>query len=87
MTDRAWRERSDMRAPLQYVADVTPNDGTDLTYPCRAVYVGVGGHVKYTAIDGGTVTLKNLAAGVWHPIAAKRIWTTGTTATDIVAGY
>jgi hypothetical protein len=39
------------------------------------------------AHSGSGITLKNLAAGVWHPMRVKRVYSTGTTATDIVAGY
>jgi hypothetical protein len=29
----------------------------------------------------------NLAAGAWHPIAAKKVYATGTTATYILGAY
>jgi hypothetical protein len=74
--------RSDSPA-LEY-ADITPNDGADLPNPVRGVLVGVSGDLKLDDFAGNTVTLKALVAGVIHPIGAKRIYSTGTTATDIV---
>lgn len=52
----------------------------------RWLYVGVTGNVTYVKWDGTTQTLANLAAGVWHPIYAKQVNTSGTTATNIVWG-
>lgn len=74
-------------SPLNNASSVTPNDSADLTTIARAIYVGTSGSVKIDTLNGNTVTLPNLAAGVWHPIAVKRIHATGTTATDIFAGH
>ena len=71
--------------PISYGVAVTPNDGSDLANPCRGIYVGVTGNVKVTLRGGEDVTFVGLAAGVLHGIRATRIWSTGTTATSIVA--
>ena len=64
---------------------ITPTDGSDLATPTRGIYVGVGGDVSIDGVEGGSaVILQNLAAGVWHPIRAKRVRSTGTVATGIV---
>lgn len=69
-------------------SDVTPNDGTDLPDGiCRGLLVGVSGDVKVTMAGGTTMVWPALAAGVVHPIQAKRIWATGTTATSVKAAY
>jgi hypothetical protein len=52
----------------------------------RGLFVGVAGNVKITYADGTTDTLTNLVAGVWHPMYVKRVYSTGTTATDIHGG-
>ena len=65
-------------------ASVTPNDSADLGFIPRGVYVGVSGHLAIHDIEGDAITFQNLAAGVVHPIAPKRILSTGTTATGIV---
>lgn len=66
---------------------VTPSDSTELSKVSRSIYVGVSGHLVVVMKDGTVLTYKNLAAGMLHPIRAKRINATGTTATDIVANY
>lgn len=67
---------------------VTTSDSTDLTkVPTKGLYLGVSGDVKVTLNDGSTVTFVGLTSGCIHPIATKRIWATGTTATSILAVY
>lgn len=79
-----YRQYSD---PPSFVETVTPSDSTDLTYYTQSIYVGVTGDVRLTPIDvadGSYVLYKALAAGRYN-IRAKRIWSTGTTATNILA--
>lgn len=68
---------------------VTPDDDNDLPdTPTRGVLVGVAGDVSVIGFgDENPVTLPALVAGVIHPISVKRIRSTGTTATSIVAVY
>jgi len=66
-------------------ADAAASDTVDLTVACRGIYVGVTGNLKVTMPDGTTPTFLNIAAGVVHPIAATRVWSTGTTATGLFA--
>jgi hypothetical protein len=69
--------------------NISSTDAT-LTNVTRGLYVGTSGDVVVQFSDDGdsaTVTLKNLAAGVWHPVQVQKVIKTGTTATDIVAGY
>jgi len=65
---------------------VTPSDSTNFTGGrAVALYVGVAGDV--TAVVGGTAVLfKALPVGV-HRIAATRVNSTATTATNMVALY
>lgn len=74
-----------INAPALGGQSVTPSDTDDLPFACRGICVGVAGDVKVTHWDGDVVTWPALVAGVIHPIAARRIWDTGTTATTIVA--
>jgi hypothetical protein len=68
-------------------AGVTTADGSDLPIaPTRALYVGVAGDVKVDMADGTTVTFKNAPAGVL-PVSVKRVYATGTAATNILALY
>lgn len=72
---------------LAKAAAVSPSDTVDLANPARGLYVGVSGDVKVDMVGGGTVTLKAMAAGVIHFLRIKRIYNTGTTATNMVALY
>ena len=63
---------------------VTPNDGVDIP-PTLAVQLGVGGDLTVDMLGVGTnVTLAGLPAGI-HNLAVTRIYSTNTTAADIVA--
>ena len=73
--------------PAQNAVDVTPSDSADLTNDCRAIYIGAAGTLKLTMAGGTTVTLAAVNAGVIYPLRASRVWSTGTTATGIVALY
>lgn len=64
----------------------TPVAGQQQNWP--NLYVGTGGDVKVTmAGNGQVVTFKNVPDGCFMPIFVKRVWSTGTTATDILALY
>ncbi len=68
--------------------EVTPHDSNEIDgVPTVGVYVGVAGDVNVIDAAGNEVLLKNLAAGLWHPIGCTHVKSTDTTATDIRAGY
>lgn len=56
-----------------------------LEHVTRGLYVGTSGDVTVTFIDGSSVTLENLAAGVIHPVAVTHV--TAATATGIIGLY
>lgn len=62
--------------------NITPADGTDLTDDIRAVTLNVGGTLSYVGWDGATYNTAALPAGT-YPVYARRIRSTGTTATGI----
>lgn len=72
-------------APAREAVSVSPSDTVDLEYVTRALWVGGAGDVKVSMIDGGEVTLAGIPAGTLLPIRVKRVWSTGTTGTSIVA--
>lgn len=72
---------------VEQAGSITPHDANDLVNPTVAIYVGVDGDLKVNLVGGATVTFKNLAGGVFHPIRATRVYATGTTATDIVGVF
>lgn len=63
---------------------VAKNDDNDLPYLAR-VYVGGTGAVKVTTGDGDVVTFSGVPAGDVLPVLVRRVWSTGTTATNLVA--
>jgi len=67
-------------------ADVTPSDTVDLTQP-GTLFVGDGGNVRVDMVDGGTVTYNNIASGTFLPVLIKRVYSTNTTASDIIVNY
>ena len=67
-------------------AAVTPSDTVNFTELPKAVFVGVAGNV--VAIDDtDTAVTYAMAAGSFLPIRPKRINSTSTTATGLVAIY
>ena len=73
--------------PALSAADVVPNDAADLPNYSRMLYVGFGGSnkdVHVTTINGSEVTFKNVPTGILM-VQARKVWSTGTTATEILA--
>jgi hypothetical protein len=78
-------DRSEEWIPAYNAVEVAPNDGVDLTNTSRALYVGGGGDVKVDMYGTGTVTFVGVSAGSLLPVRVDRVYSTGTTATSIVA--
>lgn len=87
MADTFGRWGDGLTDPARFAVAVTPNDGADLATVTRGLYVGVAGNVKVDMADGDTVTFVALAAGVIHALRVARVYSTGTTATNIVGVY
>ena len=65
---------------------VTPSDTVDLAVPARGIYVGASGDLKVD-IGGDAITFVDIAAGVIHPLNVTRVYSTGTTATNIIGVF
>lgn len=65
---------------------ITKSDTVDLTSP-SVVYVGGDGNVKVTTANDDVVTFTGLVAGSTIPVRVKRVWSTDTTATNMVRIY
>ena len=63
---------------------ITGNDSTALTKSTRSIYVGGSGNIKVTTVDGTTVTFNGAVAGSIIPVRVKRVFSTGTTATNLI---
>ena len=68
-------------------AYASKSDTVDLTIATRAFYTGSGGTIKVTTHDKQDVTLVSVPAGTIFPMRIIRLWSTGTTATDVVGLY
>ena len=63
--------------------ETTGSNSTDLAFLARGVYIGTSGNLKVDTIDGSTLTF--VSASGFIPGMVTRIYTTGTTATNIIA--
>ena len=67
---------------------VTPDDSADLTTTQALIFIGVGGDVKVDLSGSGSaIVFKNCIAGTVLPVKVDRVYSTGTTATDLIALY
>jgi hypothetical protein len=75
---------------------ITPSDTVDITLsgsPILAgesgacIYVGTGGNLTVTMLSGQVVAFLNVSYGSFLPIQVKRVWATGTTATNMLSLY
>lgn len=57
---------------------------SDLAVPVRALYIGTGGNLRVTTLNNNDVTFSNVASGTVLPVSVKRVWTTSTTASNII---
>jgi hypothetical protein len=73
------------RDPGFDAAEVTPSDTAEVD--ARALYIGGTGDVKIKTPGGTTVTFASVPSGFLLPMNAKIVYSTDTTATDIVAIY
>lgn len=73
--------------PPARCAPASLSDADDFTtFPVRGVSFGTAGALKVLTAGGDTVTVPSgaLAVGVIHPMQLRRVFSTGTTAADIV---
>lgn len=76
-----------LTAPVERIFAVTPSDTVDLANVPRAIWVGTSGDLAVIDAGGTTVTLHNVAGGMWHAMRPVRIKASGTTALNIRGGY
>lgn len=86
VTDPDWNFRKDYLGPGYKFAAITKSDADDIPLT-RAVYVGGAGNVVAVDADGTATTFTAVPAGTTLNIAVRRINSTNTTATAMVAIY
>ena len=72
-------------SPIRAGKTVTPSDTVDLPDAVRALYIGVAGNLAIETVDGSDLTFIAVTAGSIYPFKAKKVKSTGTTASSIVA--
>lgn len=80
------RVQKDVSSGFRFAA-VTPHNSTNLPAGVRGVYVGTGGNMVAVDLDDNAVTFSNIVGGTLLPLQVKRVNSTNTTASDIVALY
>lgn len=84
-TDKYAAEDVSLESPATGGEAVTPHDTNELSYATRALWIGGAGNVRVEMLDGQTLTLSGVQAGTLLPIRVKKVLSTSTTATLIVA--
>ena len=77
---------SNQAAPARKFVAVVPSDATFLPAGCRGIYVGVTGDVSLNDEDNVNTVFTAVPVG-FMPCGARRVNSTGTTATNMVALY
>jgi len=67
------------------VLTVTKADSGSDFLVCRALYVGTGGNMQVLTEKGQTVLFKNIPDGSTIPVRCTRVFSTNSTAADILA--
>lgn len=70
-------------------AAVTPSDSTDLPFIARWLWIGGAGagNLSFITAGGDTTTLASVPTGRFDGVAIRRVRSTGTDVTNIVAFY
>lgn len=74
-------------APTGLLLAATASGTAFINGPCRGIYLGVSGDVTITCMNDSSVTLVGLAAGVIHPIQAKKITALDNGAASCLIAY
>lgn len=84
--NRAYFQGGSVMGPGEGIYLATKSDTVDdPNGPFRGICFDAAGAIKVTTLEGVAVTIPSgvLAAGVIHPLAVRRIWSSVTTATNI----
>lgn len=71
--------------PAGHAFAVTPHDTTNFAREVEGLYIGVGGDVALVLPSGTAITFVGVPTGSILPVRCKRVNSTNTTATSIVA--
>ena len=74
-------------APSSSWRTITPSDSANLPAGCRGIYVGGAGNLALVGDNDTVIVFTAVPVGTFMPCAAKRVNSTSTTATLLVALY
>jgi hypothetical protein len=83
MKDMFKEHMAGLDSPAMALAEITPDDSTDLMHMSRAINVVESGFVQVTTFSGDTGRIFVAAGGVF-PVRARRIWATSLGGSDYV---
>lgn len=66
---------------------ITPSNSANATHTTRAIYVGGAGNLKVTTYNGEVIMFTGLLAGNYYPIVATKVWSSDTSATNLIGLY
>lgn len=66
---------------------ISPSDSNALTFNIKGIYVGTGGSIVMTGADDEDATFANVGDGAILPCNPRKVKSTGTTASGLIAIY
>jgi hypothetical protein len=90
MADKFAKFPSSMDSPAKYAFAITGNNSANLANTVRSVYVGGTGDVKCELAgdpDGSFVVFTAVPVGMVIPARIRKVYATGTTATNLIGLY
>lgn len=85
MPDPFANTQPSLSSPASAGFSVTASDAASFSVPSRALYVGSGGTLAIRMLSGDDLTLVGVPSGSFLPIRVAQVYSTGTTASAIVA--
>jgi hypothetical protein len=85
--DKFFSMTVSLNAPGAGAFEITPNNETTFEQPTRFLWVGTGGTLRAEMLGGDTATITGILSGSTLPLRVKRVYSTGTTATNLVGLY
>ena len=82
-SDPTGRAASEGPATFGFV--INPSDDSFLEELTRGIWVGGSGNIILMLSSGRVIPLVGVVAGTLIPVKAKKVYATGTTATNLVA--
>ena len=73
--------------PFTHAFAIVPDNTVNLPSAVRQIYVGAAGTLRIDTLQGETVDFAGMLAGTLYDIQAKKVWSTGTSASSLVGIY